>query len=89
MAWPSGQKTLALAETSMSDIAALTARIDALEMRAAHQDQVIEDLNTTATGQWAQIDALKREIEQLRDRLQDLESNRIPASLNEPPPPHY
>jgi SlyX protein len=73
----------------MNDIAALVARIDSLEIRLAHQDQVIEDLNKVTTAQWAQIDMLKRQIEQLRDRVQELESNRAPSGLPEPPPPHY
>lgn len=73
----------------MNDIARLIARIEALEMRAAHQDQVIEDLNAITTEQWTQIDVLKRQIEQLRDRIQELESNRDSARLPDPPPPHY
>ena len=78
-----------LAAMPMSDVARLIARIEALEMRAAHQDQVIEDLNAVATEQWTQIDTLKRQIEQLRDRIQELENSRNPAGLPEPPPPHY
>lgn len=73
----------------MNDVAALTARIDTLETRLAHQDQVIDDLNAVTTEQWAQIDTLKRQIDQLRDHVQELESNRNPAGLPEPPPPHY
>jgi SlyX protein len=79
----------ALAVMPMSDITRLMARIEALEMRAAHQDKVIEDLNTVATEQWTQIDLLKRQIELLRDRVQELENSRNAAGLPEPPPPHY
>jgi SlyX protein len=71
----------------MSEVAALITRIEALEIRLAHQEQVIEDLNRVTTDQWAQIDTLKRQIDQLGDRVQDVESNR--PSLPEPPPPHY
>lgn len=63
------------------------ARIEALEIRAAHQDRVIEDLNAITTAQWKEIDALKRELERLRDRILELESDR-PSGLPEPPP-HY
>jgi SlyX protein len=63
-------------------------RLDALEIRLAYQDEVIETLNKTVTAQWAQIDALKRELARLADRVQDAES-RAPASQQEPPPPHY
>jgi len=73
----------------MSDTALLAARIETLEIRVAHQDQVIEDLNKVATAQWAQIDTLKRQIDQLRDRVQELEGSRASGNLPEPPPPHY
>jgi SlyX protein len=71
----------------MSEVAALLARIEALETRLAHQDRVVEDLNKVSTDQWTQIDTLKRQIERLQDRVQELESNR--PNLPEPPPPHY
>jgi SlyX protein len=65
----------------------LTDRIEALEIRVAHQDATIEDLNATITAQWRTIDALAREVASLVDRLQDL-GRREPGSP-EPPPPHY
>ncbi|MGO9359712.1 MAG: SlyX family protein [Xanthobacteraceae bacterium] len=64
-------------------------RIDALEVRIAFQDDTIEILNATVTAQWAQIDALKREVARLADRLQDAESRSIGRAEPEPPPPHY
>jgi SlyX protein len=66
----------------------LSARIDALEMRAAHQDRVIEDLNQTITAQWQQIDRLTREIVRLGDRVREAEAAAAPSGA-EPPPPHY
>ncbi|MDB5598995.1 MAG: SlyX family protein [Xanthobacteraceae bacterium] len=71
----------------MTDTASLSARIDALEMRAAHQDRVIEDLNQTITAQWQQIDRLTREIVRLSDRVREAEA--AAPSGAEPPPPHY
>ena len=44
----------------MSDVNALSERIDALEMRLTYQDVTIETLNQTITAQWTrdrQIDA--------------------------------
>jgi SlyX protein len=64
-------------------------RLDALEVRIAFQDETIEALNNTVTEQWAIIDALKREIARLADRLQDAESRSAGRSEPEPPPPHY
>ena len=71
----------------MSDATRLSERIDALEMRLTFQDEAIETLNQTITAQWKQIDAMTRQLGELKERLQDAESNaRGPA--NEPPP-HY
>jgi SlyX protein len=66
----------------------LVKRIDALEIRAAYQDETIETLNKTITAQWAQLDGLKREIAELRERLADAESKTAEAPPNEQPP-HY
>ncbi|WP_315832113.1 SlyX family protein [Bradyrhizobium prioriisuperbiae] len=71
----------------MSDVA--TDRLDALEIRVAYQDEIIETLNKTVTAQWAQIDALKREVARLTDRVQDAESKSGVSAQQEPPPPHY
>jgi SlyX protein len=71
----------------MSDINALSGRIDALEMRLTYQDEAIEALNQTITAQWKQIDALTRQLAEVKARLKDAESNAT-APANEPPP-HY
>ena len=68
---------------------ASTDRLDALEIRLAYQDEIIETLNNTVTAQWAQIDALKREISRLIDRVQDAETRAGSTAQPEPPPPHY
>lgn len=66
-----------------------TDRLDALEIRLAYQDEIIETLNKTVTEQWAVIDALKREVARLTDRVQDAESKSGLPTQPEPPPPHY
>ena len=66
-----------------------TTRLDALEIRIAHQDQAIEDLNETITAQWKEIDRLKREIERLGDRVASAEASIGQDAADEPPPPHW
>jgi uncharacterized coiled-coil protein SlyX len=65
----------------------LSERIDALETRLTYQDDAIETLNQTITALWKQIDALTRQVAELKERLQEAESN-APGSINERPP-HY
>jgi SlyX protein len=63
-------------------------RLDALEMRIAHQDEVIGDLNRIVTEQWAHIDRLTRELTVMRESVRS--SDQFGGSpVSEPPPPHY
>jgi SlyX protein len=64
------------------------ARIEALEMRLAYQDDTLDKLNAAITDQWTQIDVLTRQVAELRDRLREAES-RAPAAPGHEPPPHY
>jgi SlyX protein len=67
----------------MSD---LTERIDGLEIRIAHQDRTISELNDVITEQWRRIEILERQILRMHDEMQ----NMAPAREGpEPPPPHY
>ncbi len=61
-------------------------RLDALEMRVAHQDAVIEDLNAALTAQWKAIDLLTREVESLRERAAAVEAAARPGEGDERPP---
>ncbi|MET0678277.1 MAG: SlyX family protein [Bradyrhizobium sp.] len=71
----------------MSDGKMLSERLEALEVRVTYQDDTIETLNQAITAQWTEIDRLTRQIAELKQRLQDAESN-MPAPANERPP-HY
>ncbi len=71
----------------MSDVNALSDRIDVLETRLTFQDETIETLNKAITAQWLKIDALTRQLTILNERLQEAEAN-APGASNEPPP-HY
>ncbi len=71
----------------MSDTEALNSRIDELEARLTYQDITIETLNQTITSQWREIDALKRHLAELSERLREAEAGGPrPASER---PPHY
>ncbi|MGC2780770.1 MAG: SlyX family protein [Bradyrhizobium sp.] len=65
----------------------LSERIDTLEARLMFQDDTIETLNQTITAQWRAIDALKRQIALLGERLEEAGSN-ADGPRNELPP-HY
>jgi SlyX protein len=71
----------------MSDVNALSERIDALEIRLTFQDETIETLNQTITVQWQQIDALTRQLTELKEQVREAESHATDP-VNEPPP-HY
>jgi SlyX protein len=73
----------------MSDAKDTEARLEALEVRVAYQDQVIEDLNQTVIDQWKKIDSLRRQLNELLDRVQEAEDNAAGPRALEPPPPHY
>ncbi len=62
-------------------------RIEALETRAAYQEKAFEDLDASLTEAWRAIEALKRQVAGLKDRLTDAE-----AATPAPPekrPPHF
>jgi len=72
----------------MNEAETVNTRIESMEMRIAHQDRTIEDLNKSVTEQWKQIEALGKQVERMVARLQDVEDNASPRAA-EPPPPHY
>ena len=73
----------------MSESDPLAGRMEALEVRIAHQDRVIEDLNASVTEQWKQIDGLAKQVARLTDRLQRVEDTAPSSDAPDPPPPHY
>ena len=73
----------------MTDTETVDSRIEALEVRVAYQDKVIEDLNQTVIDQWKKIDALRRQLAELLDRVEVVEHGSAGPRAPEPPPPHY
>ena len=54
----------------MSDkLAEALARLDDLEVRIAHQDQMTAELNEVITAQWAKITVLERQLAHLREEV--------------------
>lgn len=60
-------------------------RIDELEIRLAHQDKTIADLNEMITAQWKHIEALQRQLRRLDEEVQALDQGDVPNQK----PPHY
>jgi SlyX protein len=69
-------------ENEMSDIS----RLDALEIRFAHQEQTITDLNEVITSHWKRIENLESQIRRLNEEFQNLDEG---SGGPEPKPPHY
>jgi SlyX protein len=69
-------------ENEMSE----NSRLDALEIRFAHQEQTIAELNDVITAQWKRIENLESQIRRLGEEFQNLDQGR---NAPEPPPPHY
>jgi SlyX protein len=60
-------------------------RIDVLEMRIAHQEKTISDLNDVVTAQWKKIEMLERQLRRLDEEVQALDQGDTPVTK----PPHY
>ena len=67
----------------------VAARLEALETRLAYQDQTIEELNAALTGQWQEIDKLRRQLVLLEAELRATAEAGLVSGAPEPPPPHY
>ena len=63
-----------------------TSRLDELEIRSVHQEQMLAELNEMIAAQWKKIDALEFQLKRTREEMQNL--NMRPDG-EEPPPPHY
>ncbi len=64
----------------------LEARLEDLEVRSAHQEKTIADLNDALADQWRRIETLERIVVQLREEVRNAAPQR---EGEEPPPPHY
>lgn len=72
-----------------ADNTANDARIEALEVRLAHQDQTLHELGEEVYRQQREIARLEAVVRELADRLAAAEAERTPDRPPEEVPPHY
>jgi len=61
-------------------------RITELETKIAHQEKLLDELNEVVTGQWRDIDILKKKFVLLNEMIQQLDTKNTEADV---PPPHF
>lgn len=72
----------------MAEALGLEARIEALEIKLAYSEDLLDALNTTVYRQQQQIDLLQEQMRLLRQQM----TEALPAeqrSLRDEIPPHY
>jgi SlyX protein len=65
------------------------ARLEALEIRLAHQDQELRQLSNEVYRQQQQITGLEQRVRELKERLAQLEQAAPASSPRDEIPPHY
>lgn len=69
----------------------LEQRLTDLEIKVSFQEDTLDQLNAVVVRQQRQIDALLRELADLRDRVPDADAAAVGTfrSLRDELPPHY
>jgi SlyX protein len=62
-------------------------RITALEETVTHQAKTIDELSEQLTEQWKVIDRMKRTLERMGERLENLDAGTGDVPVTKPP--HY
>jgi SlyX protein len=62
-------------------------RLDEMEIRIAHQDKTIVELNDVILAQWKKLEMLERQLRRLGEELESMESGEGPSANQKPP--HY
>ena len=68
---------------------ALEQRLTDLEIKASFNEDALDQLNAVVVRQQRQIDALLRELDDLRNQLPEADAPRPFRSLRDELPPHY
>jgi len=63
-------------------------RLTTLEIRAAEQEKVIEELSNQLAAQWTTIDRLQKKLDALTNRFLSLEEQAVPP-IEASKPPHW
>lgn len=62
-------------------------RLDEMEIRIAHQDKTIAELNDVITAQWKKLELIERQLRRLGEEIEAMETGEGPAANQKPP--HY
>ena len=64
-------------------------RLEALEVKAAYAEDLLERLNLTVYQQHQRIEQLQGQLAQLRQQLRDSGEPSAPGGMRDEIPPHY
>ena len=74
-------RALFISERQMTD----QTRITELELRVAHQDKALGELNDVVLAQWKRVEALERQLARMSEDMQNQDQGPVPVDR----PPHY
>jgi SlyX protein len=78
---PAIVRALFISERQMTD----QTRVTELELRVAHQDKALGELNDVVLAQWKRIEALERQLARMNEDMQNQDQGPVPVDR----PPHY
>lgn len=64
-------------------------RIAELEMKAAFQEHLLEELNQALIQQQFDMDKIQVQLHYIANKLKDFQDSNIANQAEETPPPHY
>ena len=64
-------------------------RIEKLEIKLSYQDDTVQALSDIVARQDQEIERLKLEMKELKEKFQDINVSAVKPQEEETPPPHY